>query len=345
MTAIVKNINDYPRFVPVLNGAASALVAHRELRGQYVGQPDKYKKRKKASEQYYSKRTEGYYTNRSIKTWCCFFLLKALTTSGKLQNWTGRDNKLWILTWLQMNENSFRRRLAEMQELDLCGIDKQSNGSINIILTSYEKAAAILDIPFNGTTQLKYSPDAHQGKQIFRFFITAEEFRSEQVKQLEALTYWLNKNLSLKNDLHLLLLKFGADDKQLRNPVYFQQRLLALQMHLFKEGSEILSYVFSRRADINRSGKLIQDHHTYKSQQSVSYLKQRMIEHDIIGMQKICVESKERSRLYIPDGLQGRRDGYKWVDKKGVTAWFLTCQISFNYELQHSPKATAKKAA
>lgn len=328
MTAIVKHIDDYPAFVPILNGAPQALVAHRELRGQYV-----------------TKGGEGYQTNRSIKTWSTYFLLKALTTSGKIQNWTSSKQKERLLTWCQCNENTFRLRLKEMEDLDLIGIEEASKYSRHINLSSYEKAAEILDIPFSGTTKIKYSPYDTQGKQVFRFFITAEEFRSEQTKQLEALTYWLNKNLSLKNELHLMLLKFGADDKQLRKPEYYQQRLLALQMQLFKEGSDILSYVFSRRADINRSVNLIKEHHTYKSKQSVSYLQRRMAKHKVINVQKICVESKVRSRLYIPDGLDKRRDGYKWLDKKGVTAWFLTCQISFNYELQHSPRLAAKRAA
>lgn len=322
MTAIVKHIDDYPAFVPILNGAPQALVAHRELRGQYV-----------------TKGGEGYQTNRSIKTWSTYFLLKALTTSSLICDWT--KQKKYILEWCQCNENTFRRHLSELKSLNLCQVFK--NRSIQLV--SYEKAAEILDIPFSGTTKIKYSPYDTQGKQVFRFFITAEEFRSEQTKQLEALTYWLNKNLSLKNELHLMLLKFGADDKQLRKPEYYQQRLLALQMQLFKEGSDILSYVFSRRADINRSVNLIKEHHTYKSKQSVSYLQRRMAKHKVINVQKICVESKVRSRLYIPDGLDKRRDGYKWLDKKGVTAWFLTCQISFNYELQHSPRLAAKRAA
>jgi hypothetical protein len=315
VTAIVKNINDYPAFVPILNGAATALVAHRELRNKY-------------------------HTNRSIKTWSCFFLLKALTTSGKISQWT--TQKKHLLTWCQCNENTFRHHLAAMKEMKLVTIDKYSK---SISLTSYEKAAEILDIPYTGITKIKYSPDDTQGKQVFRFFITAEEFRKEQQKQLEGLTYWLNKNLLLKNDLHLMLLKFGADDKQLRNPAYYQQRLLAMQMQLFKEGSDILSYVFSRRADINRGVKLIAEHHKYKSKQSVSYLQRCMARHKVIDVKKICVESKSRSRIYIPDGLDKRRDGYKWLDKKGHTAWFLTNQIVFNYEIQQPEKLAAKRAA
>lgn len=343
MTAVVKHISDYPAFVPVLNGAAKELVGHRELRGMYTGKKSR-KQRKKKSEEYYAKRTEGYQTNRSIKTWSCFFLLKALTTSGKIQNWTHVNNKARLLTWLQMEENTFRSRIKEMTVLNLVSTSKDKNRTVDIILTSWEKAAAILGIQYTGTTQIKYNPDELQGKQIFQFVLRAEEFKQEQQKQLEALMYHLDKNPLLKNDYHLMLLKHGADDKQLRNPVYFQQRLLSLQMHLFKEGSDILDYIFSRRADINRSGNLIKEHHSYKSTQSVSYLKRRMHKLKVIIVQKIIVESACRSRLYIPDG-EKRRDGYKWLQKKQHTAWFLTDQITFKYATEPPGKPAAKAAA
>lgn len=313
MTATVHHISPYPPCVPVLNGAARELVAHRELRTKYE-------------------------TNRSIKTWSCFFLLKALTTSGKIQAWTNQKNKL--LTWCQCNENTFRRHLATMLQLQLCTIEK-STKSINLV--SYEKAAAILDIPFTGTTSVNYNPDINNGKQIFQYFIRAEEFRLEQQRQLDALMYHLDKNPSLKNDLRYMLVKEGAEDKRLSNPVYFQQRLLQLQMRLFKEGSELLDYVTSRRADINRGVKLIQGHHKYKSKQSVSYLKKRMHQLQLITVTKVKTESQAKSRLYVPDG-NGKRDGYKWVAHKqstgltlgGHTVWFLCDQISFNYSIQQS---------
>lgn len=340
MVTPIVNIYHYPQWVPVLTGAPTMLVAQRELCGKYVKDAASLRQRKKKSEDYYTKRTGGYQVNPHIKTWSCFFLLKALTTSGQLYNWTSQ--KKYLLHWIQCNENTFRRLLSEMKRMQLCTVRKSDR---TIILASYEKAAEVLDIPFNGTTQIKYSPDEQEGKQIFQHLIRAEEFRYEQQRQLDGLMYWLEKNPSLKNDLHLMLLKYGADDKQLRNARYFQERLLSLQVNLFKEGSDLLSYIFSRRADINRSCNLIKEHHKYKSSQSVSYLKQCMAKHKLITVTKVMAESTCRSRLYIEDGTEKRRDGYKWLGKKQATALVLTDQISFNYERKQPEKATAKRAA
>lgn len=341
--------------VSVLVGAPNALVAHRELRGHYVGKSRKARKLK--SEQYYEKRTEGYQTNRSIKVWACYFLLKSMTTSGKISRWT--DDKELILTWCQCNENTFRRHLAAMVALKLCTVNRITK---SITLVSFERAAEILDIPFEGTIKLQYNPYIQNGKQVFQFIIRAEEFRSEQQRQLDALMYHLDNNPSLKNDLQYMLMKEGAEIKRLSNAVYFQSRLLELQKRLFKEGSELLSYVFSRRADINRSVNLVKDHHKYKSAQSVSYLKKRMHDRKLITVTKVKVESAVKSRLYIndyslsPSGAGGRRgrDGYKWVAHKqpsgltlgGHTVWFLCDQIAFNYStIQTTKNEKAKKKA
>lgn len=323
MTTPVININDYPQQVPVLIGAPSALVPERKLCGKYV-----------------KKRSEGYQVNAAIKTWSIFFLLKSLTTSGKIKYWTRQQHRL--LTWCQCNENTFRRQLTAMQSLQLCTIDDDRC----ISLVSYEKAAAILGIEYTGTYNVQFNPFKYEGKQSFRFILTAEEFRSEQQRQLEALTFYLNKNPSLKNDLHHMLVKFGADNRQLQNPAYYQQRLLQLQMHLFREGSDILTIVFSRRADINRGVECIRQHHTYKSKSSVSYLKRKMHQCNVIAVMKVCTESKVRSRLYYKDG-EVRKDSYKWIDRKKQTAWFLTDQVTFNYhaDVPEKKKETTRRAA
>ncbi|MGN6478320.1 MAG: hypothetical protein ACTHKV_13930, partial [Flavipsychrobacter sp.] len=211
-----------------------------------------------------------------------------------------------------------------------------------IHLVSYEKAAAILDIVYLGTYPIIYNPNKQNGKQVFQYILRAEEFRFQQSRQLNALLYHLDKNPSLKNDLHVLLVKYGADAQQLRNGRYFQERLLVLQMHLFKEGSELLPYVLTHRADINRGVARIKDNHNYKSRQSASYLKRRMQKLGVITIVKKKVESEARSRLYIPDGDKSR-DGYKYVRRSKNTVWFLTDQILFQYET--STKKTGEEKA
>jgi hypothetical protein len=302
VTATLKHISlQTPTHVPVITGAAEVLVGYRELRNVYE-------------------------TNRSIKTWSCWFLLKALTSSGKIQRW--RTQRQFLFHWLQLNERTFYRRLKEMIQLELITVDEEEN----IHLASYQKAADILEIAYDSLTHIQYNPDEQKGKQIFRYFIAAEEFRSQQQRQLNALTYHLDKNPLLKNDLHFILVKYGADGQELhKSATYFQERLLKLQMQLFKEGSDILQYVLTHRADINRGVNRIKENHNYKSTQSVSYLKMVMLKLKIITIGKKRVESVKRSRIYIPGG-SNKKDGYKYCQRTKQTVWFLTDQISFAYE-------------
>ncbi len=311
--------------VRYLTGAPDALVSCRELRGQYC-----------------KKRKEGYETNRDIKIYASFFLLKALTTSGLITNW--RSQRTLIFTWLQLNERTFNRQLQEMQKKKLVTGDTDHN----IHLASWQEAARILDITYTGTTIIHFNPYKHAGKQTFQYLLRAEEIEANKKLQHKALMNKLDKNPMLKNDLHLLLIRHGADDQRLiKDHLYYQERLLQLQMQLFKAGSEILSYAFAVRADINRGVKKIAEHHHYKSAQSVSYMKRRMARLDIITIKKLKVVSEARSRLYIPSEDGRRRDAYKYFKDQKQTALILTDQININYETskQGQRQMPEKKAA
>lgn len=340
MSAVVKNITpSYPTLIPVLFGAAAELVSMREQRGQYV-----------------KKGGDGYFTNRHIKVWSTYFLLKALTRSSVLHNW--QQQKDYLYAYLQLNDNTFRWHLKEMQRLQLItsyhsACDRRRNDN-NIVLCSYKAAANILGITYQGTKLIEYDCKKHTGKQLFQYFLRAEEFKEKIDTQLEALRYHCDNNPTLKSTLTMLLVKEGNDSLRLDNdPVYFQQRLLQLQIRMFADGSNLLDIVMQRRADVNRGVKKIQEHHGYKSAQSVSYLKKRMVKHGIISCTKRCIESKNRSRLYVPDIEKGKRDGYKWISRpivpggkdEGVTAWFLTDQISFHFKTTENAEKKEKNIA
>ena len=310
MSTPVYDINQAKKYVAVIAGACDVLVTHREIRNKYQ-------------------------TNRSIKTWATYFLLKSLTASGILRDWTSQ--KQTILSYCKMTENCFRARLAELQQLQL--ITLQKNRSIK--LTSFETAADILGIAYEGTIKIEYNENL-PGKQIFQYFLRAEEIRSNQHKQLKALWYYANKQPLLKDALtQMLQQQLGSDVKQLQNNLsYFQQQLLQLQQNAFKEGSPLLEIIHTFRADINRSVACMKDHHSYRSKQSVSYMKKVMKKMEIITVQKVCIESTNRARLYVPaENGKRRRDAYKYIESRKTTAWFLTDQINFTYNTeQKNPK-------
>jgi hypothetical protein len=312
MPALLKHINQVlPTHVPVIIGAEEELVQKRELRNTY-------------------------HTNRDIKSWACWFLLKALTKSGKIQQWTKQEEHL--LHYTQMNLKTFYTRLHEMTTLQLITIEDS-----DIHLISYEKAAELLDITYYGTKLVEYDPEKQKGKQVFQYLIRGEEFKAAKERQFDGMHFKLDKNPPLKNTLHVLLVKAGADDQRLyKDRHYFQERLLNLQQQLFKEGSDIQDQVFERRADINRSVASIQKAHSYKAKQSVCYIKHRMLELGLIIIEKKRVESNVRARIIIRDG-DTRRDGYKYNTRTKKTIWFLCDQISFTYETKQAMRG--KKAA
>ncbi len=300
----------------MLKGAAAELCRHRELRTKYQ-------------------------TNRSIKTWACYFLLKSKTTSGFIQNW--QRQKVDLLLYLQMSENCFRTRLAELHQLKLITLI----GKRTIQLTSYEKAAEILDIPYTGLTKIEYDAATTPGNQIFQYFLRAQEISENQQQQLDALHYYANKNPQLKGVLQELLIKHGASVQQLDDKTYYQQRLFALQQHYFKHGSDIWTVISQLRADINRSVNGIKRAHKYKAAQSVSYLKKRMAFLQLLTITKKTIQSNVRTRLYVPDSDGKKREAARYCKASKATFMVLCDQLQVKISTHDTTekKQTEKRAA
>ncbi|MFC4261953.1 hypothetical protein ACFOWM_03620 [Ferruginibacter yonginensis] len=282
--------------VPVLNGAPEELVGQREQRSCY-------------------------FTNRSIKVWSTFFLLKAQTTSGTIQHWI--NQKQYLLQYLKLRENSFRSHLKELCRLELVKVDK----NFNVTLTSFQKAADVLGIHYDGTFTITY--DATDGnKQQFQYLLRAEEIRANQFKQLKALVYKLDKNPDTKDWLMHLLKEKGCDPVQLVNdPLYFQVSLLDLQEKAFIYGSDIYEKIQKFRADINRGIARIAEHHNYKGTQSVSYMKKVMLEQGIIKVKDRLIISNKNCKLYIVDAEGKRKEISKWLPSQERSAWRLCSQV------------------
>lgn len=317
MSTPVYDINK--KYVAVLTGAAAELVTHRELRNEYK-------------------------TNRSIKTWSTYFLLKSLTTSGKITNWISQKDA--ILNYCKITENCFRARLNEMQALKLVTIEKQGK-TRHIKLTSFTTAAEILGIEYIGTIKIEYNNE-QPGQQIFQYYLVMDEIRCNQQAQLDALNYKANKNPQLKEVLYSVMVQHGADLQQLKTDgKYFQQQLLKVQLYYFKKGSDIFSVISQLRADVNRSVEGIKRQYGYKAAQSVSYLKNRLKTFGIALIEKSKVESDVRERLYIANGEGRKIEANRYCRKTKRTVLFccdaITPKIQI-HEKKKKQKAEAKAA-
>lgn len=316
MAGKLVNINhiiarELPGYASIIVGAPEALVSRREL-------------------------INTYQVNREIKYWATWFLLKMIAGgSGLVQNWL--QQKEHILPYLQMNENTLRHQLKQLEKMGLLIIEKHYRG---FRLVSYAEAARILGIQYEGTYAVQYNhhvkylkPNGRRvaAKQSFQYLLRAEEFQRAKERQLNAIMRKWDENPQFFNNLCYLLVRYGADMRKLADdPHYFQERLLQLQIALFKEGSDILQTTYDIvRADINRGVHKIRDHHGYKASQSASYLKKKMWRLGLVEVRKLVVKSPSRCRMYFPDPETGEeREGYKWLRKEKITALFLTDQVT-----------------
>lgn len=308
----IRSVEDKEYRIPVLVGIAAHAVSQRALVNKYE-------------------------TNRFIRYVALFHLLKAISPGvGIIQNW--RSQQPLICTFLGISERTLWSLLKLLCDKQLAVVDK------DIKLVSWKEAAHIFEIPYQGTTTINYNPFKNAGKQDFQYLLRGMEVQNNQVKQLETLLYKLDQNLSAKNELFVEMVRRGADLQRLqKEPLYLVQQLLQLYVNAFKEGTAICLYIMTYRADLNRGVKGIQKDHCYKSMQSVAYMKRRMREWGVIEVEKKRVESKVRTRLYVPEG-EGKRDGYKWNGITKRTIWFLCDQIKFLYESSVSKKSAGKAA-
>lgn len=287
--------------VKLPRGAVEALVCSREMRNSYE-------------------------TNRAIKTWSAFFVLKSLTTSGKLGDWQEQSEHLEAV--LQCNHNTLRQRLGEMKALKLIKFTDSTNRKKNIHFASWQTIANILNISEDATfEEIEYCPAAQRGCQVFAHLMRVREIQNAQATQLNGLMYHMNKNPLLKEALNVEIdREFGTLPK---NGVEFQQHLLNLQKRSFKEGSATYDIIHLRRADINRSVYTIQIHHAYKGLASVSYMKNKLKTLGLVTITHCVIESKERNRLHYDAGVQGvgrlgRKDAYKY-NKKSKSTLMVLC--------------------
>lgn len=287
--------------VPVLIGAADELVTLREKKNVYN-------------------------VNPHLKYWATFFLLKASTTSGKLNDWNKQKQQL--LQYLRLSDATFRKQLATLTKLELVTVTAG-----NITLNSYKEAARILGITYKGETTIIYKPQNYKNEtQVFQYLLVAQEIESNRAHQTAELHRKFQKNLSGNaTELHLLLKQYGYNPLQLQNNAQeFQQALLRIQQSTFRDKSGLTNVAFSLRADVNRSCKAWAGDHSYKSASSASYIKKKLHQLQVAVITKTTVESTQRCRFYYTDKAGKKKEGFKWNKKALQTIWRLCDHVSVN---------------
>lgn len=301
-----------PLYIKILVGSPAEIVCQRELRNKYC-------------------------TNRNIKAWAVYYLLKSQTTSGHIKQWEKQATEL--AAFCGMSRQTFRHYVQQLIALKLADGDwhtkKERTANTNLTLCSYEKAADILGITFKGTVEIEYK-NFTDAKQIFQRQLMADDIRHNQEAQLVAFTKKVNKNPLLKQMLTQALIQLGAVEKELEGAAYFAAQVIRLQEEAFKNGSAIYNFVHQLRADLNRGVKRIASAWCAKSPSTATYHKRAMEKAGLIAIGKKIVHSACRKRLYLDDGTEL----YKWIKGTGQTAWVLCDQLTVAHKVLPPLKLT-----
>lgn len=214
-------------------GMASYLVAQREQRNVYE-------------------------TNRAVKMYAFFALLKTLTSTGTIQQYHKQIEAIATLT--KRSKSSVYSYLSLCKKSGLLRIENQ-----NIYLNSWEKIINTIDECIYNPSFTTVQYDTTNEIQTPEYLIYACEVLENQQKQTQAVIKQIEENLPLAQCLNVqqTVTKKHVDALQ------------KLQVFTYVNGKTDTDYelLHSLNADVQRSAKTLRKAFKMKSRRSVKYLK------------------------------------------------------------------------
>jgi hypothetical protein len=260
-----------------------------------------------------------YETNRTVRTFETFFLLKSLTTSGVIQQYT--KQLPWLLLYTKLSRGSFFSRIRQMEDLRL--IERKDG---NLCMASYAFVSEEWGCEKSVFHYLKYNID-DQAKLLH--FIAAVEIGENKTYQHGAFRRKLDKNPVAKHVIQTEVLRSGADFTRLSDTEYFRQEVVSITVAAFMAGSEILDFLQHHWADDNRRCRTMQRQMNYRSASSVSYWKRCLRAAGVIAYRERAFTSKVRTHWKKPSwGDEYPHLRYLKGPKK--TIWWLPDEIIIN---------------
>ncbi len=275
--------------VRIYNGLIEQIITNRKLRGDHV-----------------TTRAEGYYTNRIIKPVCTYFLLKSLTDSGFIREYT----KIHLLEFLQLSKATFYKHIKELESLNLV---KRVGDSLQ--LASYNKMIEMFDLVI-GTKNITYINYTAGSK--FHYLVYGSILYNSQKDIKRVIENKIKSNPDLV-DHYKTVLSITTNETE------FQKALLDKQINDFKtKEPEQLRESFETElinADLQISARKIRKRFGFKSNKSVAFLKAMLQRLKIAQIEKRGVMSALRCRKH-----------YQYVEyshEAKATIWRLPDAINF----------------
>lgn len=223
-----------------------------------------------------------YQTNRAVKVYGFFALLKTITESGVIKDYHAQIQDICELTK--------KSRTGVYTYINQCkGLGLIKLGGCNLYLQSWQDAVNNVDCGYYSGLYTTLQYDTEHQKQTPEYLIYAAEIKENQDRQTLAVIRQIENNLPLAQTL-------GVD--QTVQPKHVNQ-LHQLQVFTFVNGKSENDYslIHSCRADVQRTARTLRKAYGFKDRRSIKYLKKQLALRGIAIVAKRTLESESRNRV------------------------------------------------
>lgn len=246
-----------------------------------------------------------YQTNRQIKYYGFFCILKSTTTSGLIQNYLKQIDFLCSIT--KRSKSSFYNYINACIKLGL--LVKEGNSLRLKNWTSILAQFNLKDKAF-----LEYEYDIDNKEQTPEYFMMIAEIRENQSYQVNSIIKEIQQNPQLKDLLN---------EKKVNEQTAL--KLHRMQVQTFINGcggsERIYSIIHCINADFQRNASKLRKDFNFKSHLSVAYMKYQLVKRGLAQIQRRFICSESRMRKNRNQYFTG------WDEVLKVSTWQLPDEI------------------
>lgn len=262
-----------------------------------------------------------YETNTMLKCIGHYCVLKQVTTTGIIHDWKSQSKYLQKL--LNLSRNGLVKAIERLQIVGLIDL------GANLIMVGWDDASQIIKLQIDEFIWIDYDPDASAK---IEHLLIAAEIKINQENQVKAIQQRLKFNPSLKNDLDIEISKnwqIELKDVQQMDIYQFIWHLREIQISTFMNGT-LKAFLYEINADYNRTVVKMKNDWNHKSIQSIAYIKRRLIELNLISINKIgAIVSMVKNRIRT---IGNYASGYDRMLR--LPTWYVPDFINVNFEFK-----------
>lgn len=253
-----------------------------------------------------------YNTNRTVKVIAFYALLKSVTTTGVIHNYTEQPE---LRTLTKYSRNGFKSLVQDLISLGLATVTNK-----NLKLCSWATAVE--------TTGQTYTPKfsyidykTENETKLYYYFLPAEIAAKKAAQEATAIQR-LKENSTLKQTTDSLINKlYKVDPSTLTNKQYLDA-VYFVQNYQFTSGT-LTGGVMKFNPDCNRSASKLKEDWNFKSTLSITYWKRKLQQLGLLIVEKTGKLVGKKSSRLREYGLQDR-----WCNKEKAPVWYRVDRIN-----------------